>query len=217
MEHTIKAVAFDVDGTILEFTIWPKLHALFNFSMDEDKRLHALYHEGKLSYRDWMEEVYGGYLRNGPTRYRAEIEPLMRDFKLVSDAAEVVTELGHRYPLALVSSGLMDYARPVATHLNVADVYTFTHLIYGEDGAYTGLGYDREGDEILMKVSALAEWGAKIGVKPSEIAFVGDSVNDLGAFRYTGRGILKGESTEAMRKAAWKQISALSELTDILL
>jgi HAD superfamily phosphoserine phosphatase-like hydrolase len=216
MDDTIKAVAFDVDGTILEFTIWPKLHALFNFSMEEDKRLHTLYHEGKLSYRDWMEEVYGGYLRKGPTRYKAEIEPLMRDFRLVPGAETVMAELQTRYPLALVSSGLMDYVRPVGDHLKIPDVYTFTHLIYGSDDAYTGLGYDREGDEILMKVSALAEWGAKIGVKPSEIAFVGDSVNDMGAFRYTGRGILKGESTEAMRNVAWRQIRALSELLDIL-
>ncbi len=216
--NDIQAVAFDVDGTLIEFKVWPALHKLFNFPMEEDRRLHALYHDGRLSYRDWMEGVYGGYVARGMARTKKEIDPIVLDFDFVPDARKVMDALREKYPLAVISSSLADYVVPVGEALGIPHAYAFTALSYDPEGAYQGIKYLYEGNEIDMKITALKDFGAKVGAEPHEIAFVGDSINDVGAFRHTGRGILIEGSrhNDSLREAAWKRINTLSEVLDIL-
>jgi len=216
MNPSIKAVAFDVDGTLVDSSMWITLHRRFGFSPEDDARLLRLYHENKITFREWMDAVAEIYASMSPPLTKGEIEAIWKGFVFIPGAEGVVAELKKRYPIALISSGFTDYVDPVAQALSVPHAYAFMRMRYREDGTYGGMEYLSHGDELSAKVDALDDFAAKIGIEAHEIAFVGDSINDLGAFRHTGKGILVGDGTPEMREAAWKKVATLPEVLDIL-
>lgn len=212
----IKAVAFDVDGTLVDSSIWKALHARFGFSEEEDNALLEKYRNEQITFRDWMDGMHRVYVTADPLPRKAEVDAIFGAFTFIAGAEELVRKLSGRYPIALISSGFADYVHPVAEALSVRHAYAYTRMAYDEQGAYRGMECLSESDELTAKVDALNDFRAKIGAQPSEIAFVGDSVNDLGAFRHTGRGILIGDSRKDLEDAAWKRVRALPQVLDIL-
>lgn len=215
MNTDIKAVAFDVDGTLIDSFIWEELHVLFGLSREENARMHGAYVEGKLSFREVTDLMAGMYLEKKPQITQQEADTVFNNFRFLSGAKETVEALSKKYPLAVISSGLSGYVRPVAEALGIEHAYSYTSFMYS-DGAYAGIAYNEEVDELQAKVNALADFGAKVGAKPEEIVFVGDSINDIAGFRYTGRGVLVGKGTEELKSAAWKHVAHLNEVLDIL-
>lgn len=212
----IKAVAFDVDGTLIDSFVWEELHALFGLPRAENARMHSLYVDGVLSFREVTDMMAELYRKKIPRVQKRQAEAVFNNFRFLAGTQETVETLSKKYPMAIVSSGLSGYVNSVAKALGIPHAYSYTSFTYSTDGVYTGIAYNEEGDELQAKVNALADFGGKIGVKPEEIAFVGDSKNDIEGFRYTGRGILVGNGLEELRSSAWKQVDALPEVLGIL-
>ncbi len=212
----IKAVALDVDGTLIDSSVWKALHALFGVTSEEDEHLNSMYMSGSLTFRGVTDEMAKYYLRKNPKPTKADIDAVLANFRFVPEAEEVVRALGERYYLALVSSGFSDYVFQIAEMLGIPHAYAFTAVAYSADGRFAGISYNEPGNELEAKVNALKKFGTKVGAKPEEIVFVGDSINDLAAFRHTGHGILVGDSTEELGSAAWKRVDALPEVLAIL-
>ncbi|MEK9176690.1 MAG: HAD-IB family phosphatase [Patescibacteria group bacterium] len=209
----VKAVAFDVDGTLVRENFWTALNRMGGIPEEEDRRLGERYAEGELAYRDWMEEIARSLRRN--SHPRDEVEKMLARYRLVPGARDVVEHLS-RFPLALVSSNIDLYVADVARKLGISHAYGYCRIEYDERGLFAGIGFRSDKDELEHKVEALRDFATKSGVSLSEIAFVGDSRNDLAAFTATGRGILVGEGNEDLRRAAWKRVATLSEILKIL-
>jgi phosphoserine phosphatase len=129
-------------------------------------------------------------------------------------AEETVRALA-RFPMALISSNIDAYVEDVAKTLGIAHAYSYAAIEYS-GGRFSGIGFRSEKSELGAKVEALEDFAAKAGIEVQDIAFVGDSRNDLDAFTATGRGILIGEGNEDLRRAAWRRVSTLSEIPEIL-
>lgn len=213
---TIKAVAFDVDGTLIDSHVWEELHVCFGLSREDNVRLHRLYVDGALSFREVTDMMADLYRKKKPIPPKEQINSVFNSFKFLPGTTDTIRVLSQKYPLAVISSGLTDYVRPVAEALGIEHIYSYTSFTYSAEGTFTGVAYNEDSDELQAKVNALADFGAKLGVKPEEIAFVGDSINDIEGFRFTRRGILVGNGSEDLRSAAWKQVGALPELLNIL-
>ncbi|MBY0539264.1 HAD family phosphatase [Patescibacteria group bacterium] len=211
----IKAVAFDVDGTLIDSYVWEELHVLFGLSREDNVRLHRLYVDGALSFRAVTDMMADLYLKKTPGITKEQADSVFKNFRLLPGAKEVADVLLKKYPLAVISSGLTDYVRSVAEALGIQHAYSYTSFVY-TDGVFSGIAYNEDSDELQAKVRALKDFGDKVGAKPEEILFVGDSINDIEGFRYTGRGVLVGNGTEELRGAAWKQVSVLPELLHII-
>ena len=58
----------------------------------------------------------------------------------------------------------------------------------------------------------------KYKLNPEECVAVGDGDNDIGLFNLTGNGILVDNSkvSEELKKSAWKTVSNLDEIKDLL-
>jgi HAD superfamily phosphoserine phosphatase-like hydrolase len=212
----IKAVAFDVDGTLIDSHVWEELHSLFGLPREENARMHSLYVDGVLSFREVTDMMAELYRKKIPSVRKGQAETVFNNFRFLPGTQETVETLSKKYPIAVVSSGLSGYVNYVAKALGIQHVYSYTSFTYSADGAFTGIVYNEDGDELQAKVNALADFGATVGGKPQEIAFVGDSKNDIEGFRYTGRGILVGKGSEELKEAAWKQVHALPEVLGIL-
>lgn len=211
----IKAVAFDVDGTLIDSHVWEELHVLFGLSREDNARMHGLYVNGTLTFREVTDHMAELYLKKTPRVMKEQADAVFKNFRLLPGAKEVADVLLKKYPLAVVSSGLSGYVNSVAEALGIQHAYSYTSFMYSE-GMFSGITYNEETDELQAKVNALKDFGVKVAAKPEEILFVGDSINDIAGFEYTGRGVLVGEGTEALRASAWKQVGALTEVLGIL-
>lgn len=215
MNTEIKAVAFDVDGTLISSSVWHALHELFGLSRDDNRKEQERYVRGDISFRERMQSLDRAFLAASPLPHKGEVSGVLADFQFLDGAAETVAALSAR-PLAVISSGFREYVAPVARALSIPHAYSYIHLHFHEDGAYGGMRFPIDEDELRAKVDALLDFGKKTGAAPHEIAFVGDSSNDLEAFKHTGRGILVGEGTPELRAAAWRQVGAISDILAIL-
>ncbi len=213
---SIKAVAFDVDGTLIDFSLWGALNELFGYSASDQLELERLYVRGQLPYHAVIDRMTESYRKKTPRPTRKDIDRVCSSFRFLPDAEEVVRVIGAQYPLALVSSGHEEYVFRVAERLGIKHRYAHTRFQYSPEGAFESIYCPIEVSERRAKVEALMDFGAQVGASLSQIVFVGDSVNDFEAFRDTGHGILIGTSTEEMRGAAWRQISSIRGVLDIL-
>ena len=209
----VKLIAFDVDGTLADYNSWPTLHKFFNFSLEEDLRLYALWKKDEWLYKDWMDIIEVEYQKT--PRTKDEIHTLFDSIELNPGVAEVVPELAKNYRLAIISSGVHDYVQGIAERLNVADTYAYCRLLYNQRGEFEKFEYHTELTEKEAKVHTAKELQKKYGLKPHEIAFVGDSFNDAEIFKYTGRGVQYTDREPRLRPLSWKQITHMNELLDI--
>lgn len=216
MDTKIKAVAFDVDGTLIDSRVWKELHVLFGLPPEENTRLHMMYVDGVSSFHEVTNLMAEMYLKKTPKVTKEQADVVFKDFRFKPGVEETIRALSARFPLAVVSSGLTDYVQNVADAVGIQHVYSYTSFMYSDDGVFTGVAYNETANELQAKVNALSDFASKVGVQPEEVAFVGDSINDIEGFRFTGRGILVGEGTEALRAAAWKQVDALPEILEVL-
>ncbi len=214
MQRDIKAIAFDIDGTLVRENFWGALNGLCGLSKAEDESLFRQYEEGVLEYRVWMGHISAAYRKN--PKSKEEMMPVLLEYRFAPDTKATVKRLQRQYELALISSNIDTYVEDVGDRLSIPFRYAFSTLEYDHSGTFMEIGFRDPGSELEAKVAALKDLCSRLLLEPSQIAFVGDSRNDLEAFRYTGRGILLREGNEDLRKAAWKRISTLSELAGIL-
>ena len=199
----IKAICFDVDGTLIhhaeEKTVWQVLNQTFLGDDVRNEERMAAFRAGRLSYADWVALDVGDWIERGVGR--AQIEAAIRaELTAVEGAREAIDELRARgYKLAVIS-GTLD----VTLRLLLADVVfdrVFSNKIFfDERGAISGwraTPYDVDG-----KARALADAAREWGIAPAECAFVGDHWNDLAALRAAGFGVAFRPKDDALRAVA---------------
>ncbi len=210
----IQAVAFDVDGTLVEENFWLRLHELFGVSLDDDTQWMNKYHAGEWNYRTWMDTVSEAYARN--PQKREAIERVVHRYEFYSGTRGIIQKLKTKYPVALISSNIATYIEAVAKELDVDEWHAYSDFAYNGE-YFSHITYTSDANEKEAKVASLTSFAKRVGVKPESIAFVGDSINDLDVFEYTGKGILIREGTESLKRAAWKRVDAIEEVERILL
>lgn len=214
MPHKFKVVAFDVDGTLIKHDLWRRLNLLFGISYAEDEAWFREYLDGKIDYARWM--VLLGERWASAKRKKEDVYALLSDFEFLPHARELLAYLNGRYHLALISNGLDAYVSAVAEQLQVPHLYFYTKLVIDDGGYVVGLDVASDVPEYQAKVDALKDLEERYRVSPEEMVFIGDSKNDLAAFEYTRRGILVGGGDENLRRNAWRRVSSLKEIYDIL-
>lgn len=215
MNEKIKVVAFDVEGTLIENTLWGRMHPLFGVSYEQDHEWYKQYKCGALSFRDWIDTISRAWVKN-PVK-RADVEEVLKDFDWTPHVFETVAVLKERgYELAVISSGIDVFVKEVARQLSIPHFYYFNFFEFTQDDYFQKIGFVSGNTELEEKVHALKSLESKFNVAPEQIAYIGDSRNDLRAFQHTQRGILYGEGNEDLCKAAWKQITSIDEVLDLV-
>jgi phosphoserine phosphatase len=180
----VRLIAFDLDGTLLDRTvyIWSTLHE--HFGSDPARRRKAAddYHAGRISYADWFHHDLLLLSERGADR--AGILRAFDALRPAPGAGEVLRELKRRgYRLAVISGSLdvvLEHFFPGAPF----DHVLINRLELDAEGRIAG-GTPTPFD-LAGKAEGLSELARREGLTLAQCAFVGDNINDLPVMRAAG-------------------------------
>ena len=170
----IKAIIFDYDETLVQ-TLASRIRAYielakekYNFVLTEEKIRKAF----GLPYEDFIKELFGDV---------DSVETIIKNYEKVtpkfpnsaySGSVEVINELLKKYPVGILSGSRRNMLLSDMEKLG----YPIDKLFYIQTGEDTQIHKpDPKVFEPILKVTE------KMGIKPSEIVYVGDDIKDYDA------------------------------------
>jgi HAD superfamily phosphoserine phosphatase-like hydrolase len=180
-------IAFDVDGTLVDDTvfIWETLHDHFQTDPRLRKQAYEDYFSGRISYSDWFFNDIKLLKERGATR--SAIEALIADMRLTGGVAETLDALRDAGVRLVIISGSLE---AVIRHFKLAPWFEQIYLNrfeYAPDGALVGgtpTPYD-----VGEKATGLRHIARVAGVPMDRTAFVGDNFNDVSIAEAAGFSI----------------------------
>ena len=213
MKNSIKHVAFDLDGTLTRGMSWHLFHRVAGLDVTIDNSWREMYFSKEISYAEWLKYIETEYRKS--RKNKQDFLKSAGHITFLPGAKKLIARLKTRYPLHIVTSSVDIYAERVARILEITALHVNHSFVFDAEEHFSRISY--HAPEAEAKVIYLKQVSRDFGLHPSQIAFVGDSLGDLGAFDFTARGILVGSGSDVLKKAAWKQVSSLKEIERILL
>lgn len=213
-EDTIKTVVFDVDGVLFNGNSWLALTEGLGCSVEDHAEIYRQGRSGELNWHQAERKLVGMYQAGGNAT-RDFITNLCASHHLRPEAKDMVEYLKDKgYILCLISGSFDIHVEATANLLGVEHWYANADLVFDQAGNLERIIY--HGDQNQVKVGQLKEFCQKVGIEPTECAFVGDSDNDVGVFQATRHGIAVHCDDEYLKGVAWKECETLSEIKDVL-
>ena len=180
-------IAFDVDGTLVDDTVfvWKTLHDYFESDPEAVDRAFDLYMGGRLTYRQWFEHDIKLFREKGADR--AAIMDAIKGMKLFKGVTETLETLGKTGARLVIISGSLNLVVEKLGLTPYFDEIYLNHLEFGEDGELLGgvaTPYD-----VWDKATGLREVAARHGISISSTAFIGDNFNDIAVAEAAGFSI----------------------------
>ncbi len=211
--NNIKLIAFDVDGTLTKGYGWKLFHDVGGVTPKEHKDWRDTYMAGMIDYVEWHGRMEVRYKEKGMTK--KIFTNAVQNIEFYNGARECIAQIQKRYLTCLASSSPNLYVEAVAKRLGVKRFHAAIEFVFDKKGVFQKIQFDTV--DTHQKVNYLKSLCQELKITSDQIVYVGDSDNDLEAFRFTGRGILVGNGNDTLRNTAWKQIHALHELPQLLL
>lgn len=204
-----RLIFFDLDGTLLECkSSWELIHRRFH-TMEDARRSLEQYRLGEITYGEFMVKDILSWLRKKPKIHIEEIEEALSDYKLKSDAEEVIAELKRRGLKVIILTAAIDLlAEKVGRQLR-ADAVLSNRLQVDRYGYLTGKGI--EAVDPYKKDEAMKRISREQSVPLEETIAVGDSIYDLNMLEAAGLGLYFG-NTEDIKSQKIRPIHTLHEI-----
>jgi len=210
-----KLICFDVDGTLVETrSSWDLLTAGLGCPIERLPEIYEKTESGQMSFTEGIRIIEEMYKNSGKAT-QILIKALMSDVLLKADARETVTFIKQKgYAVYLISGGIDTYVEAVARGVGADGFFSHASLEFDVAGNFSKINYGL--GQTAAKVARIKELSVKHRVPTDEIIFVGDGINDVGAFDLTRHGVAVYPYDSALENIAWKKIKELSELCDIV-
>jgi phosphoserine phosphatase len=186
-----KAIAFDLDGTLIRWTnSWDVIRERLGLSSDYKELIREIgYRAAKLlELEHWKERG----VRKG------DVERAVCDFELHGGVKELMPELRKRYALALITGAPNVVAEKVGGSLGIREIYC-NRILFDEGGRVKNFVLDVNEEN---KGEKLKEFAEKHRMSPKEVIAVGDAGNDISMFRAAGFSIAINPKSERAAGAA---------------
>jgi HAD superfamily phosphoserine phosphatase-like hydrolase len=210
----IKAIIFDIDGTLSSEVSWLKLTEGLGASVKKHLVIFDKYLKGDINYKKAKRDLIKLWQDTG----NANDEYMMKMFdswKLKDDAHEIISHLKEKYKIVLISGSLDLYVETVAEKLGIIDWYANTKIDWDRKGNLTDFHYFR--NQALKKLIQFKEFKKTNNLKYNEFAIVGDGDTDLLLFKRIRFSVMvkKDKPHPELEKHAYKKIEKLTELKKI--
>jgi len=214
MEKTIRAVLFDLDGTLVHYpgvpfeSSWGALGVAAGLK-EEWEALLSRYLDRPDSYPKWVREN-AALLRGVPL---SRVLPKLFPPPYAPGVPEAIAELRRRgYVLGIVSSGLALVAERVRKELGLD--FAVANELLVENGRFTGEAVLRVG--LWDKLRVVEAEAARRGLSLAEVAFVGDHLNDVPVLKAVGCGLAYAPKDPQVAAAARHVLEHFDQLPALL-
>jgi phosphoserine phosphatase len=198
----IKLVCFDLDGTLIDDTIfiWHTLHTHFKTPAKTRKELADQFYSGKITYSEWAGSEVKEWMARGADR-QSLIEAVS-GLKLMPGVRETLAELKKRGIKLAIISGSLSFVLETA-------MPNYSEFFDDEDILINRLDFDKAGKVIGMrftdfdmerKAHGLRHLAAKHGFSLDECAFIGDHDNDVEVAKEAGLSIAFNSKSQSLNE-----------------
>jgi HAD superfamily phosphoserine phosphatase-like hydrolase len=196
----IKLVAFDFDGTILQgksyqhswISVWKYLN------LDASKR-ESLYNKHKqnpkeYNFQDWCTECVGLFKKEG--LQRSHIKEIINgnDLKLANNFEDVIRVLNaFGIKIIIISGGIDTFIEEMIDDelREFIDELFVNKFIYDKNGKLESVeAYQNTESDGVGKVKTLESYCVKNKISLSEVAYVGDRINDIDVLQVVAKPIV---------------------------
>lgn len=210
----IKAVIFDVDGTLNTQNSWTALTKDLGGSAGEHLRVFKDFLEEKATYENSKEKLLKVWQATGNAN-KQSFQGIFERWPLREEALGVIDFLKNKELIVCIITGSMDlYAEVVAKRLGIPFYYANTELIWDKEGNLTDYHYFK--DQAGKKLEQFQQFCEEQNLTPEECIIVGDDENDIELFKIARGVALKSPDSKNIEPIAWKVIDDLAELKTIL-
>src|SRR3989344_4575171 len=172
----IKAVIFDIDGTLSEKNSWAVIASALGGTHEEDLDIYYASKEGKITQEEADGKILEMWKRQGLAK-KENFTKAFDEISLRAEARELVSYLKNKGLIVCLITGSMDlYAKIVAEKVGADDWYSNAHLFWGKDGHIENFSYIA--DQGALKLIQLKEFCAKNNLQSENCIVIGDSEND---------------------------------------
>lgn len=195
----LKVAFFDLEGTLVEGSIWRTLNKAFGVPRSESRKLFDNFFDGKISYREWVDSLEELWCSSDFLEAtRGNIRKICDDFEVIPEAEKLLEEVRDReyFPVS-ISGAPKIYSDKIASQLGI-EVNVPTHRF-----VFDGGNEELEDIEILngydFSKAHLLGW-IKEKICPERVIAFGDDVNDLDMCKKADLGFLVDKGLEEIRK-----------------
>ncbi|HIH43486.1 TPA: HAD-IB family phosphatase [Candidatus Woesearchaeota archaeon] len=208
-----KLICFDLDGTIIDETIfiWQTLHDALGSDKVRRKKYAQDFVDKKITYRQWAEHDLELWREVGATR--SKMLDATKGLILMPGALETLNELkrlkekakkeGNFFKLAIISGSLnIALEKVLPNYKDYFDDVYINHLIFdGKDGENL-VGIKTTAFDFENKADALKEIVARENIPLGECVFIGDHDNDIHVAEIAGLSIAFNCKSERLAQIA---------------
>jgi HAD superfamily PSPase-like hydrolase len=195
-----KLICFDVDGTLIDDTIyiWVTLHDAFKVPQEGRKKYYDAYISKKITYSEWfnLDIVEWQKLH----KRREDFIEVIKKLKVMKGAPETIAVLRDRgYKIAIVSGSLDIVVDTLLPGVDFDEIL-INKLIFSKNGKISkGIPtpYDME-----HKVKGLEKIARDQKISLEECVFIGDNENDIHIARAAGLSIAFNVKSEKLAEVS---------------
>lgn len=215
----MKAVIFDFDGTLTEKkgNLWKRIWKELGHDIGPDSYYVSLFKRfmsGNITHRQWCELTLEAFQEKGFTKQK--LDEITDDMTLIQGAEDLIKYLHDRsFELHIVSGNIISVIEKVLGPNNrYISAIKANEFLFDENGNITeivGTKYDHEG-----KATYIKELCEKKGYKPSEVLFIGNSMNDEWVYQSGARTLcVNPDDTKSENSTIWNKVIHTDNLMDL--
>jgi len=205
LRRPARLVAFDLDGTLIQGTIfiWQTLHDTFGTDQDRRTRAKDAFFAGQITYREWFEHDLELLREAGADR--GSMVAALDAVTPTPGAMEALSALREAGCKLAVLSGSIDLVLERFFPDVEFDDVLINRIEFDQAGHITGGSHTPY--DIDRKGRGLEEIARRHGIPLSQVAFVGDNFNDLSAARRAGLAVAFNPRSAELARAAHVVVS----------
>lgn len=215
----MKAVIFDFDGTLTERcgNLWKRIWKELGHDIGPDSYYMSLFKRfmsGNITHKEWCELTLEKFCEKGFTKQK--LDEITDDMSLMQGAEDLIKYLHDKgLELHIVSGNIISVIEKVLGSNNrYISAIKANEFLFDENGNITeivGTKYDHEG-----KATYIKELCEKKGYKPSEVLFIGNSMNDEWVYRSGARTLcVNPDDTKSDNSIIWNKVIHTDNLMDL--
>jgi phosphoserine phosphatase len=205
-----KAVAFDLDGTLVkEKSSWYKIHEHYG-TLDRSKAHMYEYEQGKITYEQFMKLDIGLWK---PIPYRKDIENILLTYNLCENVRNVISTLSSKgYETCIVTTAPNILANAVSEELGIRKVASNGFNFDSNNLLTQNVNFNVD---LLKKEVAFRRIANEMGLSCTDFIAIGDSKYDSTFLKTAGLGI-GYNSDEKLREVIKENITDMKKILDFI-